>query len=272
MKRRHTPRSYRMESKEQTNDFLWTVKDDIEFLSKMNFASPSRSSVRVSASILRRLLVDEMYPAAWQFSGLTSRPTVEAFDLGSAVARIESRHIHYAYAGGAPTEGAQHTGYILLAIPKEEVDAANAEAQVQKIRSLLSLPKRKVFIIDDFCSSPSVICGNDAVSRSGIIRYVANKLGGVHWDNARGAWTDPVAGRQRLLDENHMMVGRLSAPLYEAVSIAYDLSTSNDAKRLCQQINEIAPEPQLSECVLKFREGRTGAYADMTFPSRNQPA
>jgi hypothetical protein len=264
LKRRERVHAYRLENQEQLNEFLWTVRDDIAFLRGLDYGKPSRSTVRVAASILRRLLVEQMYHAAWHFIDPSYVPSVLAMDMRAAVARVDPRYIHYSYAGGAPTEGAQHKGQTLLVIPKEEVDLAGPEAAVKRIQEQLGHQEAS-FPIADFCQSPSVIVGGNEISREAVIRYVANKLGGVHWDNVRGAWTDPVGSRHRLLDENHIMVGRLSAPLYEVLSISFDLTRSPDADTLVQRISETAPEPELSQNILRFREWRTGAYADMTF-------
>lgn len=101
-----------------------------------------------------------------------------------------------------------------------------------------------------------------------MVRYVANKLGGVHWDSRRGAWTHPAASRHRLLDEAHLIVGRLPAPLYEVLSIAQAVAESSDVSRLMEAILAIAPEEDGAMNVLRFREGRVGKYADMTFNSK----
>jgi len=202
---------------------------------------------------------------AWRLAGLPDEPHLTAVDLDSMLRSVDRKYIHYAYAGGATTEGAQHIGYVLLVIPKAEVESEGQDAVLKRVSASMSPAERRDFALSEFCTSTCVASGNAGVSRIGMVRYVANKLGGVHWDNQRGAWTDPVGSRHRLLDEEHLIVGRLPAPLYETLSIAQAIAESTDTARLIQAIEVIAPEEEGATHVLKFREGRSGKYADMTF-------
>jgi len=58
-----------------------------------------------------------------------------------------------------------------------------SEATAQRIQKLYKPLKRHLFTLPDFCQSPSAICDHSTVSRLGVIRYVANKLGDAHWEN-----------------------------------------------------------------------------------------
>lgn len=258
-------KTYRIESQEQLNDFLLTVKGDLEFLRQLDLSNPTTTLVRIAASIMRRLLGDGMYEAAWHFVDREKEPCVAAIDLLEMIGGIEPKYIEYAYAGGARTSGAQHRGHVLLRIPKEEIEAEGEDVINKRIHSNIRVGERRNFRLQEFCQSASVVSGRSEVSRLGIIQYVANKLGGVHWDNKRSAWVDPVGERHRLLDEQHLIVGKITAPHFELVSIADDLRTSSDAEELIDRISGIVPEPDYSENILKFREGRSGPYADMTF-------
>jgi hypothetical protein len=252
-------------------EYLRTVYDDLAFLQSMRFERPSRTEVRISSSVLRRLLHEHMLAAAWRISELPDQPRITAVDLDAVVGDVPRRYIHYAYAGGAPTKRAQHSGYALLVIPKDEVSAGDYDATARAMSQKLRAGARRDFSLPDFCGSASVISGGAAVTRVDVVRYVANKLGGVHWDNERGGWTTPQGSRHRLLDEQHIVVGGLPGALYEVISIAHALVSAPDVARLMQTIDQRAPEDESFAEVLKFREGRIGKYADMTFrpnPSR----
>ena len=257
-------------TQDQANEFLRVVRDDLEFLRSLDFKKPSRATVRIASSILRRLLCDGMYLNGWTMAGLAEEPKFAAVDLAAVLSKVEPRYIHYAYAGGAKTEGAHHTGYALFVIPKAEAEAEGHEAAAKRLSGLLQPGQRRAFTLREFCRSPAVISGGASVSRLGIIRYVANKLGGVHWDSVRGEWTDPVGSRHLLLDEGHLIVGRLPAPLYEVLSIAQAVAASEDTSRFIARVNEVAPEKENAPNVIRFREGRAGSYADMTFNARNE--
>lgn len=261
-------REYRL-TEEQAQEFARIVRDDLVFLRSLNYCRPSRTDVRIASSILRRLLHEEMFFVAWQIAGLEGEPSISAVDLQTMVADLPPRYIHYAYAGGAKTEGAHHQGYVLLVVPAEEAKTEGHEQVSKRVAKLIKQPTVRGFLLAEFLHSPSVISGEARVSRLQVVRYVANKLGGVHWDNKRGEWTDPIGSRQRLLDENHMIVGRLTGPLYEVLSIAQAISTSSDTTRLIERVGEIAPEEEQSTNVLRFREGRIGNYVEQTFAQKS---
>lgn len=250
---------------EQAAELLRTVRDDLIYLSSLNFKKPTYSEVRIASSILRRLLNERMYIAGWTVAKLDDEPTVIATDLNTMIEDVPARCIHYAYAGGAKTDGAQHTGYFLLVIPKAEHEKEGAEATAKRVQKTFKPDMRRSFSVDEFCASPCVASGAARVSRAELIWYVANKRGGVHWDNERGEWTNPVDARNRLLDEDHLLVGKLPASLYETLSIAEALTTSDDCQKFIDYVAEIAPEKELSDNVIKFREGRIGKYSDLTF-------
>jgi len=249
----------------EAHDFLRTVRDDLALLQKLNFARPLRSEVRVASAILRRLLYELMLHNAWSLSELPDEPRFRAVDLDSVLSSVDRKYIHYAYAGGATTEGAQHSGHVLLVVPKAELEPEGQDAVVKRVTALMRPAQKRDFALTEFCESTCVASGGAGVSRIEMVRYVANKLGGVHWDNRRGAWTHPASSRYRLLDEAHLIVGRLPAPLYELLSIAQAVAESSDTSRLMEAIDTTAPEEEGAMNVLKFREGRVGKYADMTF-------
>lgn len=255
----------------EVHDFLRTVHDDLALLRRIDFAKPLRSEVRVASAILRRLLYEQMLLNAWKLAGLQEEPHFNAVDLDSMLQSVDRKYISYAYAGGATTEGAQYIGYILLVVPKAELELEGEDAVLKRVSTSMSPAVRRDFSLSEFYASTCVASGHAGVSRIEMIRYVANKLGGVHWDNQRGAWTDPIDSRHRLLDEEHLIVGRLPAPLYETLSIAQAVAESADTLRLMQTIDVVAPEEEGAIDILRFREGRAGKYADMTFNVSGTP-
>ncbi|ARM85750.1 hypothetical protein [Marinobacter salarius] len=253
----------------ETPELLRTIRDDLLFLRNLNFGRPSRTEVRLSSGVLRRLLHEGLLQAGWNICFESGSPTIPATDLEAMLARVPPKYIHYAYAGGAATEGAQHVGYFLLVIPKDEYDRNNPGEKAKEIQSLFDHGAKRDFSLPEFLNSACVISGAAGVSRLELVKFVANKLGGVHWDNHRGGWTGPVSSRHLLLDEGHLIVGRLPAPLYETLSIAEAIAEAPDIEALCKKIDEVAPEEEVASNVIKFREGRTGKYSDLTFNTQS---
>jgi hypothetical protein len=159
---------------------------------------------------------------------------------------------------------------LFLRIPAAEHQQERPEAVVQRVMGLYKQESRRAFSLPEFCESPSVISGDASVSRMGVLRYVANKAGGVHWDSERGEWTDPISSRHRLLDENHLVIGWLTGAMYEVLSMAHVLISAQDTARLIERIEQVAPEEKRQENVASFREGRVGRYAEMTYGSNKK--
>jgi hypothetical protein len=249
-------------------EFMRTVHDDLAYLQRQDYSAPSRTDVRLASSVLRRLLHEGLLSGAWQAAGLAGQPRVTAIDLDAVLGDTPRRYIHYAYAGGARTSGAHHKGYALMVVPKHEHEAEGADHVMARIQSSMKAGATRAFPLADFCRSPCLVSGDAAVNRLELVRYVANKLGGVHWDNQRQAWAHPTGSRHRLLDEQHLYVGKLSAPLYELVSIAQSVAEATDTTLLMDAIDRVMPEETRNPDTLSFREGRIGRYADMNFASR----
>ncbi|MCH7639719.1 MAG: hypothetical protein IH855_09690 [Bacteroidetes bacterium] len=254
-------------SEAEVPEFLRIVYDDLAFLRSLDFSAPSRTEVRFSSSVLRRLLHEHMLDAAWTFSNMEGEPRVEAVDLDALLGDVPRRYVHYAYAGGAHTQGAQHAGHVLLVVPRDEVTDGDYAAVTKAVSEKLRPGVRREFTLREFCTSPSVVSGSAAVSRVDVVRYVANKLGGVHWDNRRQAWTSHQGSRHRLLDEQHIVVRGLPGALFEIVSIAEAVVAAPDTGRLMEKIDQEAPEPTPVVEVLQFREGRTGEIRGSNLPS-----
>ncbi|WP_170436609.1 hypothetical protein [Ruegeria arenilitoris] len=259
---------YKLENDEQLNGFISNVLEDLEFIESTWTEQPTRTIARVYASILRRLIVDRMYEATWTFLGMPEEPSISAVDLDASIASVDSKFIHYAYAGGAPTKPASHCSYALFVVPGAGLSEMQKKEKIKELTSQLS-PSKRSFPISEFYASSSVMTGSVRVSREGIIRYVANKLGGVHWDNRRGKWIEPIGGRHRFLDEQHMYVGPLSAPLYEIVSISYALISSEATKQLMDAAKRRLPLETRAWDEISFREGRAGKYAQMNYGKKD---
>jgi len=265
--RRKRQKQERALTPEQIGEVLRIVRDDLVFLKSLNYGRPSRTEVRVASSILRRLLHEELLQSAWKLAGLEAEPTITALDLRTAVEDIDPRYIQYAYAGGASTQGARYSTNVMLKVPREEVEAEGQKAVLERIQPKLKAGTRRGFRLREFSDSPAVISGSASVSRVHVVRYVADKLGGVHWDPERGSWSGNSSSRDRLLDEQHLIVGRLPAALYEAISISQAIAEADDVTRLIERVKEVAPEHERAAEILSFRGGRIGKYADITFNS-----
>jgi hypothetical protein len=116
--------------------------------------------------------------------------------------------------------------------PQAVADAGGEEAARQRHAEFGKRSIRGLSLTDYLQSAAAIICG-EAVSRRDVIRYVANKLGGAHFDPDRSRRGDE---RLALLDydvasiapERASGLNNVSA---ELLSVAQSLGTSGDAAR-----------------------------------------
>jgi hypothetical protein len=156
-KRKPAPPQQRKElTHDETQDFLRIVRDDLALLQALNFSKPSRAEVRVASSILRRLLHEGMYSNGWRIAGFADQPSFVAVDLLAAIDGIDPKYIHYAYAGGAKTMGAQHSGHGLFVVPKEEAEVEGTDTVIGRLNANFRPGLRRTFTLAEFCASPSV--------------------------------------------------------------------------------------------------------------------
>lgn len=79
--------------------------------------------------------------------------------------------------------GAHHRGYVLLRVPERELSSFGLPDKATQILGAMLKPgERRPFTLS---RSPCVAAGEAEVSRLDVVRYVANKLGGVHLDAGR---------------------------------------------------------------------------------------
>jgi hypothetical protein len=254
-------------TREQIGEFLRIVRDDLAFLKQMDFRRPSRTTARVASSILRRLLHEGRLFDAWCFSGFDGEPTVEAVDLLARLGAVPRRYIEYAYAAGAQTEIPGAGAFFALRVPAAEA----TETKAKEVAKLMKpgLPKRS-FGLAEFCASPSAVSGESDISRLHVVRYVADKLGGVHWDHERKEWSHQQGSRDRFLDENHTYQGGLPCVFYEVVAIAQAVTNATDIDKLVERIGQLAPEPQVNPNATTFRATRQGPYQELKFHAKEQ--
>ena len=84
-------------------DSLIAVAEDLEYLSQWG-EDISNGEIRRGTAILRRLLVEDSYGAAWRAVGEVKQPTLPAVDL-SVLLGNDTNNVVYALAGGAHFRG-----------------------------------------------------------------------------------------------------------------------------------------------------------------------
>ena len=183
------------------------VGSDLELLRTLTDQRlPSHAEVRAAAAILRRLLIDgpgELARVWRSIAGEAHRDlplTVTAVDLDEQLNSVpDPTWVFAAYAGGADTGkiAANHGGQALCSVPTGHHDGTGeAPSWAQQEFQL------KTMTISHWLRSTSIAIttkevGLVRISRAGVVRYVANRKGGVHFTPGRRKTISKKQAKQR---------------------------------------------------------------------------
>ena len=201
---------------------LRVVAADLAYLrDTWNALDVDDDTLRRGSGTLRLLVVDGggggAYNRAWRSSGLAGGPKVEAVDLKARVTGLELAKVRWAQAGGATHgSGAMMAPFVYNGVMSPEGVQARFEAANRGgLKREMPLAK--------FLDAPAVIAEGRYVGRRAVIKYVANKLGGVHMETNRND-NDSLLERgssMKFLDK--------PAAYFELLSIGQTLVNSDDA-------------------------------------------
>jgi len=189
----------------------------------------------------------------------------------------------FAVAGGAPASGAHHTGFIFGSVPEAEWKQHGSAEAFIAANPLPIGGLRRVMTMTDWLKTTSAAVntrehGLVRVSREAVLKYAANRKGGVHFDPSRSISASASSGRQRrqleqlVLDLDILRVGHLWSYEYEVASMVHDVSRSDWAQELARLAHEAAPQDFESDPnALKFFSGDASdgdgtGWATMRFP------
>jgi hypothetical protein len=204
-------------------ELLALVKSDLAFLEDEWDESIDEQSLRRSSTVLRNLLVYDGFGQAWRLTGERGEPQIEAVDLNSSLAGLRLPKVAFATAGGALSAGMNVAAALVY------LDAMSPDVIKERATRGPGPPRRK-FKLSEFLASPAVVVEGVPVNRRNVIQYVANKLGGAHFDVRRKKDEEAY----RLLDKviNTFEITERRSVYFELLSIGQALAQSSDAKKL----------------------------------------
>jgi hypothetical protein len=130
-----------------------------------------------------------------------------------------------------------------------------------------TIQSEKEFTISKYLRSASAIVAGQPISRRDIIEYVANKLGGAHFDSRRREREI----KYQLLDENHVQAGAFPAAFVELLAMVSTLANSSDAVRYVDRAHKgLAGFVGIDPKKVYFMEGRGGRLNFFQFTSQPQ--
>jgi len=231
---------------------LKVMSQDLEYLHEEWRDEIDDASLRRNSLVLRRLLVEQDLTKAWRKVGFEDEPKIKAPTIEEHLKTCPLQDVLFATAGGASYRGTQ---IATLFMPR---GAANPEET--RRRSALGPFVFKLHGFKEFIESPCMIVKGTAVSRKDLIEYVANKLGGAHTDQRRGA-AKPLDVIFTCLDEisQTTQVAGKNAIYYELLSIGQNMIRSDDINRLIQRLGELLGDNAQStdtrhDCAIQQKE------------------
>lgn len=219
-------------------DLLKIVFEDLAYLSFEWNRDIDDVSLRRASVLLRSLLIEGKLLAVAKEIGLDIRVLTPA--ILKAYTVDELKGMHYYQAGGAKYKGitVQPLSVVKRAKTPEEI-----KADYEKEKELVerSYPVR----LSEFIKLPSFVIRGVIINRAEVIKYVANKLGGAHYDSTRRISLSGTSGcleeKYVLLDNvrNSTEVADKNAIYYELLSIGQHLVNSRDIQKLQKKLKNI---------------------------------
>jgi hypothetical protein len=206
-------------------ELLAAVKSDLVFLEDEWDETIDEQSLRRGSTVLRNLLVDNALGRAWRLIGQKGEPEIEAVDLTAALAGLRMDKVIFAAAGGGVSGGVQLSGGMVYA------EAMDEQTVKERYERRGGRPPMRLYRVSQFLSSPAIVVDGERISRHLVIKYVANKKGGAHFDFKRKK--DEAAYRllDKVTEEGYALTDK-DAVYFELLSIGQALAGSAHATRL----------------------------------------
>lgn len=217
-----------------------TVREDLLFLKDKWTQDIDEVSLRISSTILRKLLVENKLSQVWRLVGFEKEPQVVATDLDAFLDGTPKRRINFASAGGAIYKGGQVSGMIIYDTAMSD-SFLKKRCEIVKRKSFL-----KAFMLSDFVKSGCILVTQrfstgmiqEVISRRELIQYIVNKLGGAHIDLKR----NPGKDQKFLLLDNvleQIKIVNFEPVYYELLSIGQSVIQSQDIHKLLDRLDNL---------------------------------
>jgi hypothetical protein len=151
----------------EDNVLLRVVFNDLDYLHQNWDQTIEENSLRISSTILRRLLVEGVLQRAWKAAGFEKEPRITAHSLAPHLEFMAgiSQKIMLGWAGGAKVKGAQLGTFSAVGkyLSDEETKAFSAIMDRQE-----TLP------LSAFIEAASIVVNGEIIPRRIVIKYIVN--------------------------------------------------------------------------------------------------
>jgi len=229
-----------MQNHPQDRELLQVVYDGLKYLSTEWQQDIDDSLLRITSPILRTLLIDGKLKLAADTVQLRTR--IMAPSIYKTLPISELKSYSYWQCGGA-----KHRGTMVMAsgMKNYAMTAEEMKAEFEKMKPTIgkSFPVK----IDQFLKQISFVVEGVTISRSTVIKYVCNKLGGTHYDSSRDYGNEEIEAQFVLLDKirKQIALADKNAIYFELLSIGQRIVNSRDIRHLQRRLKNILGAPQI---------------------------
>lgn len=216
-------------------ELIRIVSEDLDYLNDEWSQDIDDASLRRSSPILRSLLIEG------QLMKVVNMLNEQAMVMTPLISMNEDRlndpSIVFYQSGGANYKGmeVQFVSYGNRALSPDEVKKVYEEQ-----KELIG--KNHPIKLTKFMKQVSFMINGTKINREEVVKYIANKRGGAHYDGSRN---DQKSGSKGDLEKKFMLLDSIhdgtvmadkNAVYYELLSIGQRLIASNDVQRIRQII------------------------------------
>ena len=239
---RRTSESYLKVEPPMDIELARVVAEDLEFLFNEWNQEIDDASLRRSSTVLRSLLVEGLLGRVAHQVGRDIRVMAPA--IGRVTTDAELRECTFFQAGGA-----QHKGFMVQSISMIARAKTPAEIKASYEQGKALIGKNYPVKLGTFLKQTSFVFNGTLINREEVIKYVANKLGGAHYDSSREATKksndQSLEHKYKLLDEvrSEITVADRNAIYYEILSIGQRVANSRDIRQLRKYLTHVLSLP-----------------------------
>ncbi|MCK5260042.1 MAG: hypothetical protein KAJ70_03180 [Candidatus Omnitrophica bacterium] len=219
-------------------ELIKIVKEDLEFLKTKWNQDIDDASLRQTSPILRSLLIEGKLLQCAPYFNISLNVMAPLVSKQYELNNLDT--IVFFQSGGAKYKGMeiQMLCQRNVALSLDEIKKTYED---QKDIIGKNYPEK----LSKFLKQTSFVINSIAINREEVIKYVANKLGGVHYDSSRKVSNNisnvTLEDKYYLMDDvrkNHITADKNSI-YYELLSIGQRLINSGDVLELLKRCNQV---------------------------------
>lgn len=219
------------------NKLITIVSEDLDYLSEEWNQDIDDSSLRRASPVLRSLLIEGQLMKVANM--LNETVSVMAPEISKNEEHLGDRSIVFYQSGGARYKGmqVQFAKQLNRAMSPEEIKESH-----EKQKNLIG--QNYPVKLSKFMKQISFMINGVKINREEVVKYIANKRGGAHYDDSRNTEKSGSKGDLEkkfvLLDGIHdgMIMADKNSVYYELLSIGQRLVGSYDVQRIRQIIGQ----------------------------------